>query len=65
MKATDIWTIRPAADPRAVIRGDRWRVTVLTSRLLRLEYAADGTFRYIAGKIVLASREKAGQDKHT
>ena len=53
MKATDIWTIRPAADPRAVIRGDRWRVTVLTSRLLRLEYAGDGAFRDTATQMAL------------
>ena len=34
---------RPVADPRAVIRGDRYRITVLTDGLLRLEYAPDGT----------------------
>ena len=53
MKATDIWTIRPAADPRAVIRGDRYRVTVLTDRLLRLEYDADGRFRDTATQMAL------------
>jgi len=34
----------PLADPRAVVQGDRYRVTVLTDGLLRLEYAADGRF---------------------
>src|SRR6478609_1015033 len=33
-----------AADPRAVVRGDRWRVTVLADGLMRLEYAEDGRF---------------------
>jgi hypothetical protein len=33
-----------AADPRAVVQGDRWRITVLTDGLLRLEHAADGRF---------------------
>lgn len=32
------------ADPRAVVRGDTWRVTVLTEGLLRLEHAPDGVF---------------------
>ena len=47
MKASDLWTIRPQADPRAVIRGETYRITLLTSRLLRLEYEADGAFRYL------------------
>ncbi|WP_346774859.1 TIM-barrel domain-containing protein [Cellulomonas sp. IC4_254] len=33
-----------AADPRAVVQGDRWRVTVLADGLMRLEYAEDGRF---------------------
>ena len=53
MKATDIWTIRPAADPRAVIRGDGYRITLLTDRLLRLEYAADNSFRDTATQMAL------------
>lgn len=36
---------RPApANPDAVVAGDTYRFTVLTSRLLRLEYSATGTF---------------------
>ena len=53
MKATDIWTIRPLADPRAVIRGEGYRITVLTDRLLRLEYAADNRFRDTATQMAL------------
>ncbi len=53
MKATDIWTIRPLADPRAVIRGEHYRITLLTERLVRLEYAADGVFRDTATQTAL------------
>src|SRR6195952_1931167 len=35
---------RPVADPAAVVRGDRFRITVLTAGLLRLQYAGDGVF---------------------
>ncbi|HMX67238.1 MAG TPA: hypothetical protein PKX25_16805 [Microthrixaceae bacterium] len=34
----------PLADPAATITRDRVRVTVLTPRLLRLEYAPDARF---------------------
>ena len=33
----------PVADPAAVLAGDRWRVTVLTDGLLRLEHLAEGS----------------------
>jgi len=32
------------AHPDAVVEGDRWRITVLTAGLLRLEWADDGVF---------------------
>lgn len=32
------------ADPEAVVAGDRYRITVLTDGLLRLEYSTDGIF---------------------
>ncbi len=35
---------RPSANEAAVVLGDRFRITVLTDGLLRLEYAADGRF---------------------
>ncbi|MFN2170359.1 MAG: TIM-barrel domain-containing protein [Candidatus Promineifilaceae bacterium] len=34
----------PLADPRSVVQGADWRFTVLTPRLLRLEYSAEGVF---------------------
>ena len=34
----------PVADPAAVVTGDRWRVTVLTPGLLRLEWSESGRF---------------------
>ena len=45
MTFTDIWTIQPRPAQGAVIAGDGYRVTVLTDRLLRLEYAPDNRFR--------------------
>ncbi|MBM2620324.1 hypothetical protein JIG36_32905 [Actinoplanes sp. LDG1-06] len=36
--------MHPVADPQAVVRGDRYRITVLTDGLVRLEYAEDGVF---------------------
>ena len=53
MKAADIWKIRPQADPRATIRGDRFRITLLTGRLLRLEYDGNGVFRDRATQMAL------------
>ena len=53
MKANELWMLRPLADPRAVICGDEYRITVLTSRLFRLEYAANGTFRDTATQMAL------------
>jgi alpha-glucosidase (family GH31 glycosyl hydrolase) len=35
---------RPVADQAAVVQGDRFRITVLTDGLLRLEWADDGCF---------------------
>jgi alpha-glucosidase (family GH31 glycosyl hydrolase) len=34
----------PVADPRAVVTGDGYRITVLTDGLVRLEHAPDGRF---------------------
>lgn len=36
--------MKPLARPEAIVQGDTYRFTVLTSRLIRLEYAADGRF---------------------
>ena len=53
MKVTDIWSIRPLAHAEAVVRGKDYRITVLTDRLLRLEYQADGTFCDTATQMAL------------
>ncbi|MGW6909678.1 TIM-barrel domain-containing protein [Streptomyces sp. NPDC054940] len=44
---------RPIADPRSVIEGDRYRITVLTDGLVRLEYAEDGVFEDRASMLAL------------
>ena len=46
-------TTRPQADPAAVVQGDRFRITVLTSGLLRLEYSPDGVFEDRASAFAL------------
>jgi alpha-glucosidase (family GH31 glycosyl hydrolase) len=35
---------RPVADPASVVTGERYRITVLTDGLVRLEYSDDGDF---------------------
>jgi alpha-glucosidase (family GH31 glycosyl hydrolase) len=46
----------PVADPRAVVRGDTYRITVLTDGLLRLEHAPDGSFEDRASAFALHRR---------
>ena len=53
MKASELWRIRPTAAPGAVIQGKCFRFTVLTSRLIRMEYAEDGQFRDAATSTAL------------
>ena len=53
MKAADIWDIRPTANEKAVIRGKSYRITVLTDRLIRMEYEENGNFRDTATQTVL------------
>ena len=53
MKAQDVWEIRPEANDASVIRGDNYRITVLTSRLVRLEYEECGQFQETATQLVL------------
>lgn len=38
MRFTDIWSICPTPRAESVVKGDTWRITVLTDSLLRLEY---------------------------
>jgi len=49
----DPLTVRPVADPQAVVRGEKYRISVLTDGLLRLEYADDGTFEDRASAFAL------------
>lgn len=41
---TSMFDLRPAADPKAVVKGEKYRFTVLTDRLIRLEYSENGVF---------------------
>ncbi len=43
----------PVARPEAVLRGDRWRVTVLADGLVRLEWSDDGRFEDRASTLAL------------
>ncbi len=45
--------VSPAALPAAVVQGDRWRITVLTVGLVRLEWADDGVFEDRASTFAL------------
>lgn len=53
MFRTDLYDIRPAADPAAVVQGERYRFTVLTSRLIRIEWSEDGKFEDRPTRIAL------------
>lgn len=46
----------PCADPGAVVQGEKFRITVLTDSLLRLEYDEDGIFEDSATQTVLNRR---------
>lgn len=46
-------TSRPVADPRAVVQGEQYRITVLTDGLVRLEHAPDGRFEDRASTFAL------------
>ena len=46
-------TTSPVARPEAVVQGDRWRITVLTDGLLRLEWSEDGAFEDRASTFAL------------
>lgn len=44
---------RPQAPDSSVLRGDKWRITVLTDGLLRLEWSDDGAFEDRASSFAL------------
>ena len=48
---TSIFEMHPKADERFVVKGDKYRFTVLTEQLLRLEYSPDGVFEDRATRI--------------
>ena len=39
-----MFDMHPKADDRFIIKGDKYRITVLTEQLMRLEYSEDGIF---------------------
>ena len=41
---TSIFEMNPKADENYVVKGEKYRITVLTERLFRLEYSKDGVF---------------------
>ena len=43
----------PLADPKNVVKGDKYRITVLTDYLLRMEYSEDGEFIDAASQTVV------------
>jgi alpha-glucosidase (family GH31 glycosyl hydrolase) len=45
--------ISPVANHEAVVQGDRWRITVLTAGLVRLEWSEDGAFEDRASTFAL------------
>lgn len=53
MSFTDNWDIRPTPADGAVIQGEGYRITVLTDRLLRLEYEPGSHFRDGATQTVI------------
>ena len=53
MRFTDIWSICPTPRAESVVKGDTWRITILTDSLLRLEYEENGMFREGATQVVI------------
>ena len=53
MRAEDVWNIHPLSNPASVIRGFGYRITVLTDKLLRLEYEPENRFRDSATYLAL------------
>lgn len=51
--STSTLNVRPVADPKAVVRGKQYRFTVLTDRLIRMEWSEHGNFEDRATKLVM------------
>ena len=50
MKKLDL---SPKSRSEAIVKGDKWRFTILTSRLVRIEYSEDGVFEDRATQTVI------------
>lgn len=50
---TDILDIRPVADSKAMVTGKNYRFTVLTDRMIRMEWSDDGIFEDRATKFAV------------
>ncbi len=53
MFQTSALTIRPVAKPQAIVQGKQYRFTVLTERMIRMEWNANGNFEDRATKLVM------------
>ena len=53
MKFSDIYDVNPASSKEKVISGDNYRITVITDRILRLEYSESGRFTDEATQVVI------------
>ena len=58
------WDVRPIANPYNIVAGSKYRFTVLTQSLIRLEYAADGVFEDRASQVAFY-RDFPKVDYHT
>ncbi len=47
------YPVTPVAKNESIVRGDKYRFTILTSRLVRIEYSEDGKFEDRATQIVI------------
>lgn len=50
---TKIYDVKPKAHPEAIVQGDKYRFTVLTDKLIRMEYSEEGYFEDRPTKLVL------------
>ena len=48
-----MYELKPKSKKEAIIQGDKWRFTILTDALIRIEYSEDGTFEDRATQVVI------------
>lgn len=48
----DLWNRNPVGRPENTIQGETWRFTLLTDRLIRMEYQEDGQFEDRPSQVV-------------